>query len=304
VTEVAQTQKMLSFSIYPSLLLYSFLIATSFPVGAIVANDIDPAALTAKRFFAASVIFLVILVATKQFRKPSIGLLMYAALLGSVMAIFFSLMFVALKSASALSTGAIFTLTPLLALIAGYFINSVSATSRQIIFLLIAASGAICIVFKGDFYELLALRLGRGELVFLIGTMVFSLYSPLTKRFYDGTPFIVLTFWVLVSAFVFTAVYSLTQATFPAVQDVPLRTWTAVLYLAAFPTAVTFFINTRSSTKLSPFKVASFIYLVPACVALIELVVYRHVPSLAVSIGILVTAIATFFLQFDSKKVR
>ena len=217
------------------------------------------------------------------------------------MAIFFSLMFEALKTASALNTGAIFTLSPLLAMVSGYFINKVSAAPRQIVFLLIAAAGAIWVVFRGDIDALLALELGRGELVFFVGTLVFSFYSPVTKRFYDGSSLLELTFWILASAFVFTALFSLSQSTFVAPSEVPLRTWGAILYLAFFTTAVTFFISTRASTRISPFKVASFVYLVPAFVALIQIVVQGQIPTLSVTLGIIVTGLATFLLQFDSK---
>lgn len=286
--------------LYLSLVVYSILIATSFPVGEAVSQIMSPIVLTCLRFAVAALIFLGIVVARREFRVPSRELLLKSGILALSMAVFMSLMFVALQTASALNTGAIFTLSPLFSLIIGFFLSRVGTTALQLAALLIGAIGAVWIVFDGNLDLMLAFRLGRGEQLFLLGTICFSFFNPLAKRLVSGESIAVVTFWVLVWAAVFTGLASLA-----AVRSFPVGTLSevslaAILYLAAFPTAVTFFIATRASTIIAPYKVTSFVYLVPAAVAVIDIALFGRAIPVTVWFGIAVTAAATLIVQFDN----
>lgn len=293
-----------SSSVYLTLILYSALIATSFPVGETVAHLISPTVLTCLRFVTASILFLSFLLLRGDLSFPSRELLAKCALPALSMSVFFSLMFESLKTASALNTGAIFTFSPLLALGFGLVINRVGASRQQVVALLIGAVGATWIVFDGKFDALLNFRLGYGEVVFLIGTICFSLYSPLVKRFLTNEDVAVATFWVLVFSALFTGAYSLFQDGVTGFHGVPAIAWGAIVYLALFPTAMSFFIAIRASAMISPFKVTSFVYLVPAIVALIDLVVFGRAVTVSIMLGIAVTAAATLIIQVSDPPER
>ena len=95
-----------------AMLLFSAVVAGSVSLGHIIANDITPAALTALRFMLAAV---VMAIWTQRSCRISCRDLESAGrdlLSGSLMGTYFVLMFEGLTTAPAVSTSAVFTLTP------------------------------------------------------------------------------------------------------------------------------------------------------------------------------------------------
>ncbi len=279
------------------LFLYSFLIATSFPVGEAVSDLVIPTTLNAFRFlFAAAIVFLYLFL-RGALRKPDSQILSRCAVISLSTTVFFNLMFKALDTASALNTGAIFTTTPLLALVFGYLLNGAVASRRQILFMLIGAVGAVLVVFEGEVQNLMAFELGYGERLFILGSVAFALYTPLSRYFLTEDHAGTATAWILLFTGVTSGVFTTVVHGADAAVGISGHAWIAIVYLAVFTTALTFFIFTAASTRLSPFKVTSFVYLTPAIVALVERVVYGHMVSMSVLVGIVITAIATILVQ-------
>ena len=99
-----------------AMLAFSALVAGSFSLGGRVANDIDPLALTAVRFLIASVLVGSIGIGWGAFGRDAFRAPWRYAVLGGLMGGYFVLMFTALKTATPVSTAAVFTLTPLMIL--------------------------------------------------------------------------------------------------------------------------------------------------------------------------------------------
>ena len=97
------------------MLLFSLLVAGSNSFGKLIANDIDPAALTAIRFALAAVLLFSGLLAMGRFQLQHYRAPWRYLPLGAAYATFFVLMFEALKITSPVSTAAIFTLMPFMA---------------------------------------------------------------------------------------------------------------------------------------------------------------------------------------------
>ncbi len=98
-----------------AMLVFSALVAGSFSLGSIIANEIAPAALNAVRFgIAAGVIGLAALATTGLPRRAAQAPWRYLVL-GGLFATYFVLMFYGLQTAPPVSAAAVFTLTPVIA---------------------------------------------------------------------------------------------------------------------------------------------------------------------------------------------
>ncbi len=101
-------------------LLFSALIAVSFSIGHLAAPHIGAAALSAVRFALAFAVMAGILAVTRGWRLSPPRAPWRFGVLGALMGAYFVTMFLALKITSPVSTGAVFTLIPLMSAGFGY----------------------------------------------------------------------------------------------------------------------------------------------------------------------------------------
>ncbi len=283
-----------------AMLVYAFLVSTSFPVGAAITRDLDPVVLTCLRFALAALTFAVVVTAAGEWRRPSLGGLLRYAAISLTMVGFFVLMFEALRWTDPLSAGALFTLTPLMTAIIGYLVVRQRCSLAQLGCLLLGAPAAAWVVFDGSLDRLLALDLGYGELLFLGGVLCFAAYSPAVKRLHRGESLLLLTFWVLLGGAVLLLLYGAPRILATDWAAVPGRVFLGIAYLAVFNTALTFIIAKYASLRLQAFKVMAYTYLTPAFVVLLEGALGHGWPSASVIAGILATAAVTLLLQRTS----
>src|SRR5690606_17250578 len=188
------------------MLLFAGLVAGSFSFGALAAPHIGPAAVNILRFvLGALVMGAAAFVLLKGRMPPPVAPWRYAVL-GGLMAVFFITMFVALRITDPVSTGAVFTLMPHMAADLGYLILSMVPRGIVVASLVLAAIGAVCVIFDGSVDAILAFRIGTGELIFLFGAACHAAYVPLVRRFNRGEPVVVFTFWTLVATGLWIAV--------------------------------------------------------------------------------------------------
>ena len=283
-----------------AMLVYAFLVSTSFPVGAAITHDLDPVVLTCLRFACAALTFALVVTAAGEWRRPELGGLLRYAAISLTMVGFFVLMFEALRWTDPLSAGALFTLTPLMTAVIGYLVVRQRCSLWQLACLLLGALAASWVVFDGSLAKLLAFDLGTGELLFLGGVLCFAAYSPAVKRLHRGESLLLLTFWVLLGGAVLLGIYSAPRMLATDWTLVPEGVFLGIAYLAVFNTAGTFYIAKYASLRLQAFKVMAYTYLTPAFVVLLEVALGRDWPSASVIAGIAATAAVTLLLQRSS----
>ncbi len=98
---------------HTSMLLWALLIAASFSAAAQVSQAIDPILLTGLRLLFCTLVFLPLLLLKGDADMTLRGLLGHAAL-GLLLALYFGSLFEALRYTSAVNTGTMFTLVPLM----------------------------------------------------------------------------------------------------------------------------------------------------------------------------------------------
>ena len=221
--------------------------------------------------------------------------------LGGSLSVYFILMFVALRISDPVSTGAVFTLTPVMAAGFGWLLLRQVTPPRVAAALALGAAGAVWVIFRADVEALLAFRVGRGEAIFFVGCAAHAFYAPLVRRLNRGEPPLAFSFWTVLAGWaviagVAAATGSLWSTDWAAL---PPIVWIAVLYLGVFATATTFFLVQFSALRLPAAKVMAYGYLVPAFVVLWEGLFGTGWAPLPVLAGVAATAAAMLMLLRD-----
>lgn len=278
------------------LLLYSFMISTSFPVSKAITEDLDPVVLTLLRFVFAATLFGALTFTRERWIWPKpIQLLRYSAI-SACMVIFFLAMFEALRWTDPVSTSAIFTLVPLVSVAVAFVLMRQRTGARQLLYLILGGAGAAWVLFGGSLEHLLAFRIGKGEMIFAIGCLTYGAYAPLVAHFHRGEPIMVMTFWSLALGAVIMAIVGAPRVAETDWAAVPASLWTGVVYLAVFNTAITFFLFKSASIVLPASKVMGYTYLTVAFVVFLEALLGHGLPTLSVAAGLALSVSATVLL--------
>lgn len=286
------------------MLAFSALVAGSFSLGSMVANDIAPTALNAARFWIASGIIGAVILATGLPMRSAARAPWRYLVLGGLFAIYFVLMFEGLKTAPPVSAAAVFTLTPVLAGVFGWILLRQIMTGRMALALMIGASGALWVIFRADFAALMALDVGRGEAIYFIGCVSHAVYTPLVRRLNRGEPVIVFTFGVLVAGAILLTVYGWRDLVATPWTSLPGLVWIALIYVAVFASAATFVLLQFATMRLPSAKVMAYTYLTPSWVIGWEIALGNGVPSALVLVGVALTIAALALLLRDEDQAQ
>ncbi len=271
-----------------AMILFSALVAGSFSFGAIAGAYLEPAPLNAARFAIGAAIMGGVCIAMLG-RIPKPRAPWRFVILGALMALFFITMFMSLKMTTPVSSGAVFTLMPLMAAFFGWLFLGQVPRALVMISLLVAASGALWVIFRGDLAALAALDIGRGELIFLAGVAGHAAYAPLVRRFNRGEPLVAFTFWSLVAIGSWIAIWGARDIVATDWTATPLVAWATIIYLAIFTTALTTFLVQFATMRLPASKVLAYNYLTPGFIILIEGVLGHGWAAPTVLIGAAIT---------------
>lgn len=279
-----------------AMILYSLLIAGSFSFGAIAAPHIPPAALNAIRFIAATAVMGGVLVLRRRNALRLPGGYWRFLFLGALMAAYFILMFVALRITDPVSTGAVFTLIPMMAAIFGYFVLGQKTRGLVWFSLLLSAVGALWVVFRADPARVLAFRLGRGEALFLIGCACQALYAPMVRLLNRGEGVFEFTVWTLAGCTLWLVIVALPGITAVDWGGIGLTVWLAIAYLALCSTAISFLLLQYASMHLPAAKVFPYGYLIPSFVIVLEALLGHGWTPPIIAAGALITTLGLVVL--------
>ncbi len=279
-----------------AMLLFSFLIAGSFSFGTRIANLMEPAAMMALRFAIAGVLVGTIAALGPGFKRKYFNAPWRYLLLGGLFAIYFGLMFEGLKTASPISASAVFTLTPIMSAVFGYFLLRQITTPWMFCALLIGAIGALWVIFQGDISALIAFDIGRGEAIFFVGCIAHALYTPLVRKLHMGEPIVVFTFGMIVAGFLVLAALGTPELMQTNRAVLPWYFWAGLFYLAICASSITFFLVQYATMYLPSAKVMAYTYLTPSWVIMWEFVLTRNVPPALMFWGVSATVVALVML--------
>lgn len=285
-----------------AMLGFSACISGSIPLGTMAANLIDPAALTAMRLLGAAVIMAAAAAAGPGLKRVQFAAPWRYLVLGGLMAAYFVLMFEGLKTAPAVSAGALFTLTPLMAAGFGWLVMAQATTGRMGLALAVGAAGALWVIFRGDPAALLAAEMGRGEAIYLAGCLAHALFIPLARRFNRGEPPEVVTFGFLSGGAALLLVWGWPAIAATDWRGLPAIVWITLAYITVLASAVSFFLLQYATMRLPAAKVMAYSYLTPLWVILWEVALGRGGPPVPTFGGVALTLCALALLLKDEER--
>jgi drug/metabolite transporter (DMT)-like permease len=275
---------------HAAMLAFSALVAGSFALGGMIANLISPLALTAVRFALAALAIAALALATTGLSLSTFRAPWRFAVLGGVFAIYFVLMFEGLKTATPVSTAAVFTLTPVMSAGFGYLLLGQRMTRRLGLALGLGAAGALWVIFRGDMAALMRFDIGRGEAVFFAGCIAHALYTPLVRRLNRGESPVVFPVGTFMAGAVMVAMIGARDIAATDWLALPSLVWIVLAYLAVVTSALTLILLQFATLRLPSAKVMAYTYLTPAFVILWEVALGKDLPPLNVLPGVVLTA--------------
>ncbi len=275
---------------------FSMLVAGSFALGALSANEIDPSALNAVRFWVAAAVLTAVVAMSGRFRRQDIAAPWRYAVLAGLLAAYFVLMFEGLKTAAPVSAAAVFTLTPIIAGGFGWLLLRQVMTARMALALAIGAVGALWVIFRADVKALMQFEIGRGEAVYLVGCVAHALYTPMVRKLNRGETPIVFACGVLIAGALLLSVWGWEAIRATDWRDLPLIVWITIFYTAVFASAGSVVLLQYATLRLPSAKVMAYTYLVPSWVIIWDLALGQSPPAPLVTVGGALTLVALFLL--------
>ncbi len=282
-----------------AMLAFSALVAGSFSLGSMAAPFVDPTALSALRFALAGLLVGVAALATTGLPRSALVAPWRYVILGGLLAAYFVLMFEGLKTANAVSTAAVFTLTPIMAAGFGWALLRQRMTGRMMVALIVGAIGAVWVIFDADWAAVLRMQVGVGEITYFWGCVAHAAYAALVRKLNRGEPAIVFTFGMMVAGCIMLTIWGWDAIRATDWTALPGIVWVTLAYVAIAASAMTFVLLQYATLRLPAAKVMAYTYLVPAWVILWELALGRAAPPWMVLGGVALTVIALLMLLKD-----
>ena len=284
-----------------AMLGFSALVAGSFSLGARIANHIDPVALTAVRFALTAVLIGLVAVVAKEmsgnvFRAP-----WRYAVTGGLFGFYFVAMFEGLKTATPVSTAAVFTLTPLLAAGFGWWIMAQKASPRMAVALLLGGIGALWVIFRGDLAAFLALDIGRGEAIYFVGCIAHALYIPMVQKLGRGEGVFAFVFGTLMVGAILLMVTGASRVAATDWFALPPLVWAGLGYLVIFASFGSITLLQYALQRLNAGKVMAYTYLTPSFVIRWEIALTGRLPTGMILPGIVLTVLAVVVLLREGR---
>ncbi len=281
---------------------FSILIAGSFSLGSMVANDISPIALTAVRFVLAAFIVGSIALFSGSIPRKELTASWRYFVLGGTFSLYFILMFEGLKTASPVSAVAVFTLIPAMSCWLGFVILGQMVSGRTLLAVVIGATGSLWVVFRADFLALTMSSVGRGELIYFVGCVAHAFMPILFRGLNRGENPVMVTFGLLVSGALILCLFGAGEIIQTDWKGLPGLVWITIFYVAVFATAVTSVCLQFASMHLPAANVMAYTYLTPTWVLLWEILLGHDMPPFWIWGGVLLTAVSVIVLLRASLK--
>jgi drug/metabolite transporter (DMT)-like permease len=279
-----------------AMLAFSALVAGSFSLGGMAAPHIDPGALSVVRFVLAGVLVGTAAAAATGISRRTWDAPWRYLVLGGLLAAYFVLMFEGLKTAPPVSAAAVFTLTPIMAAGFGWLFLRQRLTGRMAAALAIGCAGALWVIFRAELQALLAMEIGRGEVIYFWGCVAHAAYAPLVRKLNRGEPAVVFTFGMMLAGTLLLALYAWPAVLATDWATLPGIVWVTLVYVAVAASAMTFVLLQYATLRLPAAKVMAYTYLVPSWVILWELALHGAVPPGLIMAGVAMTALALWLL--------
>lgn len=250
------------------MLIFTFVIAMTFPIGKQLMGEVPPMIATWLRYVIAAILFTLLLLSTSKFKLPTRNALLRYTLVCLPSLLYFTAMFTALTQTTAFATSALYTSVPLITALLVVLTNKRLGKLTTWAALGLGFVGALALVVQQASESSADVTWNSGYTLFMLGCVAMAANPLIIKACYRQEDFIVFTGWSLIAASLILTVTLLSDITAYNWQQVSTDAWFATLYLALFATAISFFLFQRASVRLAPEQVSAYVFLIPVFVLL------------------------------------
>jgi drug/metabolite transporter (DMT)-like permease len=195
----------------------------------------------------------------------------WTSLLG--VACYNSLQYLALQTSTAVNATLIGASAPVVTLLVGAAFFSSRVTQRQWIGAVLSLAGVLWVIIRGDPDNLLQLKLATGDLIMLVATVAWSVYTWLLRARRPPLPMTAfLALQIGLGTLMILPFYLLELALAPAL---PAATWAnlaALVYVALLPSLVAYFCWDRGVARAGAVLPMYFVNLTPVFAGLLSYV--------------------------------
>ncbi|RXK14517.1 EamA family transporter [Halarcobacter mediterraneus] len=283
------------------ILFATFISGGSFLVSQKLSGLINPISINLLRFLIATLTLLPFIFLKKEYRVKLISTFKRAFIISFFYTSFLIGMFISLEYTTALNTGAIFTLVPLLTALLSMMFFKQKIPKKQYIVYFLGIIGTCIVVFKASLQLFLSLTLNKGDTYFFISILFIAMYSICAKYFYkEDDELFVLVFLTLVGGCIWMS-FALIIFNVPLQWDrISSDDFVSLGYISIPATLVTAYLYQKCTVILGPKKIMAYTYLTPASIAILMFIVSSQVLSYWVIMGILISTFSTIILLIKS----
>lgn len=283
------------FSPYLLLVLTVLFWAGNFNLARAVNADIPPLALSFWRWATAG---LILLPFAWQALRQALPLLRAHWKLVAALALlgvtgFNSLVYMGLQTTTATNGVLIQTITPVLTVLLASLLLREHSSLRQWLGVVLSLSGVLVIVVRADAQVLRQLDFTSGDLWMLAAALDWALYTVLLRKLPEGLKGLpILGFTVLLGALAILPLYLHESLTFHVMPVTPVSVL-SVLYVAVFPSLLSYLFWNHATQRLGAGRTGQFSYLLPVFGILLAVLflgehfyTYHMLGALLVAVGL------------------
>lgn len=256
-----------------------------------VLSQLEPFTLLALRFCIASVfLFFLLLLLRQPFKMKVVHL--PSILILSVLGIFVHqvIQAAALQSIQASQAGWIISFSPIFTAVLATLFLKETFTLFKAVGMTLAVLGVLLITSYGQGGSL-TFHANIGYLLMILSTLNWAVYSILIKKLKIPYPALTVTFYTCFFGFIMTLPFFLRNNGLVQMAVLTPETWTHLLFLGIFVSAVAYWFWGKALEVMEATKVSSFLYFEPLA-TVIAAVILLHEPILKASVagGLLIIA--------------
>jgi drug/metabolite transporter (DMT)-like permease len=299
-----------------TLLLWAWLMASSFIVSGHMVAFASPIATSAFRFLLALLILFPVLLLSwqraglskaEQFQalfSSGQRIFHYVVISGALVGFFIGL-FVALQSTTPLNTSVLYTLVPLM----GVFIAKIwlkeAAPLWRIVGFVLGSIGAVVVLLSTQPYD--DLQWHSGDYLFLGACVLLALHVVSVQKWGRSLGALSGAFMIMLFGTLWLLPVALIWGELSQVQWLSQDFWVTILYLTVFTTLFTFVLQQRLVMTAGASRLLAFSYTIPVWVALFTALSQSRLFSLAdwrFVVGIMLLLIALLLIDGNLTKVK
>ena len=256
-----------------------------FHIGKYAVTAMTPLSIGAWRFIIAGIVLLPIAWMNGAWQRTSLTRNIWPLLAMSAFGVFgFNVaLFYGLRTTSSVNGALIMAFNPALTVVLSALINRERVSARQLLGLLISMTGVLVVVSHGSWHALTTLSFSHGDLLVMLASLSWAIYSVIPKRFIHGLDPMQVTVATIIGGAVMMGV--LAAAAMPDFFQQPsMPVLAAILFMGLFGSVLAYLCWNQGVQRIGAARAAIFINMVPMFAALIGVLLGQPI-TLAQVIG-------------------